>query len=177
MTVAGTSRDERGMTLIELSVAIVILGIIMSLAVGALLRARLAANEGSAIAGLRAISRAQFQYQTSCGNGLYARSLTVLGTKPAGESEAFLPGDLGTADTPTRSGYTYSMSTGAGGAAGTNDCNGVPTLTRYYAAAVPAEPGSTGTRGFATSDEGTLWQSLDTTAPTQPFGPPAAIVQ
>jgi prepilin-type N-terminal cleavage/methylation domain-containing protein len=166
---------ERGFTLIELAIVVIVLGILMSLAVAAVFRARMSANEGSAIAALRTINTAQFQYQSGCGSGLYAGSLAILGTPAKGESQPLLPGDLGGADTPTRSGYTFNMRMGAGGAATTPDCMGRPTVSRYYVSAVPEEP-TTGTRSFATSHIGTLWQTTTTTAPTEPFGPPSLVV-
>jgi prepilin-type N-terminal cleavage/methylation domain-containing protein len=164
------------MTLIELSIAIVVLGIIMSIAVAALFRARISANEGAAIAALRTVNTAQFQYQASCGQGLYAQSLAVLGRPAAGETEGFIPGELGNAVTSTRSGYTFTVGIGAGGAASTPDCNGTATVSRYYATAVPAEP-DTGTRAFATSQAGEIWQAMGVAAPAEPFGPPATIVE
>jgi prepilin-type N-terminal cleavage/methylation domain-containing protein len=166
--------DERGMTLIELAIVVIVLGILLSLAVATVFRARMAANEGSALAALRTINTAQFQYQSSCGSGLYASSLTVLGTKPAGETQAFLNADLGSAVSPTRSGYTFRLGMGSGGAAGINDCNGTPTLSRYYAAAAPASPQS-GNRSFATNQTGALWEALNPMPPTEPFGPPAEL--
>ena len=170
------ARDERGMTLIELAVVIAVMGTLLSIAIGAVFRARMAANEGSALAGLRTINTAQFQYQSSCGAGLYAESLLVLGTKPSGEAEAFLNGALGDEISPTRSGYVFTLGMGQGGAPGTDDCNGTPTISRYYASAAPASA-QTGNRSFATNQAGTLWEDLNPVPPTEPFGPPAQLAK
>jgi type II secretory pathway pseudopilin PulG len=164
------------MTLIELGIVVIVLGVLMSIAVAAVFRARLTANEGAAIAALRTINTAQFQYQSSCGAGLYARSLVVLGMPATGETEGFIPGDLGTAVTPTRSGYSFNLAAGAGSAPGTPDCNGTPTLSRYYATAVPVNPES-GTRAFATNQAGAIWQSAGGVPPGEPFAAPAQIVE
>ena len=176
MKIKQPDSNQRGFTLIELAIVVIVLGILMSLAVAALFRARMSANEGRAVASLRTINTAQFQYQSACGNGLYAQSLLVLGTKPAGETQAFLGTDLGLDATPTLSGYTFTLGPGTGAAASTPDCNGTPTISSYYATAAPAEPDE-GTRAFATNHLGTLWQAVTGTPPAEPFGPPSTIVE
>ena len=55
-------RKEQGFTLIELLIVVAIIAIIAAIAVPNLLNARMAANETSAIAALRAISSAQVAY-------------------------------------------------------------------------------------------------------------------
>ena len=166
---------ERGMTLIELAIVVIVLGILMTLAVTTLFRARMSANEGAAIAALRAINTAQFQYQSSCGNGLYAASLSVLGRPGGGESQAYLVGELGASDAPSQSGYTFAVRDGEGAAPGPNDCNGAPTRTRYYASAAPTD--GAGTRAFATNQSGALWQLPGNAPPAEPFAAPAQLVE
>ena len=171
----GPSRaGERGMTLIELAIVIVVLGVLLTLATAAVVRARLAANEGSAIAGLRTVNTAQFQYQSTCGNGLYAASAVVLSRVPPGHTQGYLPAELGSGFEPVRSGYVYSVRIGSGGVAGPADCGGTPTVTAYVATARPESAGA-GTRSFATTNQGTVWETNGTTPPAQPFGPPARL--
>ena len=55
-------RKEQGFTLIELLIVVAIIAIIAAIAVPNLLSARMAANEASAISGLRAIASAQMNY-------------------------------------------------------------------------------------------------------------------
>ena len=173
MTQIPPRAGERGMTLIELAIVIIVLGVLLTLATAAVLRARLAANEGSAIAGLRTVNTAQFQYQATCGNGLYAASSGVLSRIPPGHSQAYLPAELGGVE-PVRSGYVYGVKMGSGGVPGPNDCGGTPTVTAYLATARPADPGA-GTRSFATTTQGTVWEVAGPTPPAQPFGPPARL--
>jgi len=63
-------KKEQGFTLIELLIVVAIIAVIAAIAVPNLLNARMAANETSAIASLRAISSAQIAYSTVSG-GVY----------------------------------------------------------------------------------------------------------
>lgn len=168
--------DDRGLTLIELCIVILVLAILMVTGVAALLRARMAANESSAIGSLRTINNAQFAYASACGSGQYATSLPILATVPPGNSQGYLSEDLGSSATPQRSGYNYRMLGGAGGAAGTPDCNGTMTQTKYYATAAPVTQGQTGDRAFATNQGGAVYQA-QATPPDEPFDPPDQLAQ
>ncbi len=172
-----TTRDTRGFTMIELCIVIVVIGILMATGVAALLRARMASQESAAIAGLRATASAQFAYLSGCGQGNYATSYVILGTKPAANSQGYISEDLGSVINPSKSGYTYSLQMGAGGSASTNDCNGNPTQTKYYATATPNLLGQTGGRSFAVNQGGTVYQSFGGTPPDEPFEPPDQMAQ
>lgn len=157
-----------GFTLIDLLFALAILGILSALAVPSLLRGRAAANEASAIASMRSTHTAQLSYMLTCGIGFYASSFTALGGGPGGLG--FLPTDLTYSTTPSKSGYTMTMSTGIAGVLGPADCNGSPdTSLTYYATAIPQTPGSTGIRGFATNQAGAIWEDVSGAAPVEPF--------
>ena len=172
-----SARSDRGFTLIELLIVVAIISIIAAVAVPGLLRSRMTGNETSAITSLRAISVAQVSYSTTCGNGGYAPTLIVLGTPPGGLGEGYISADLGLSATPQKSGYNFTMTAGAGSAAGPADCNGTATVTAYYATAVPQTVGTTGTRAFAVNTSNTVWQIMGGAAPTEPFGAPAAPIQ
>ena len=165
------------MTLIELCIVISILAILMALATAALLSARISANEISAISSLKTINTAQVAYAAGCGGGNYAQNLVVLGIKPPGARQGYLPEDLSSAVTPQKSGYNINVTDGAGSSAAPVDCNMTPTITNYYASAVPVAPGKTGTRAFATSQRNGVYQLQGAAPPPEPFGPPSQPAQ
>lgn len=162
-----------GFSMVELAIVIGILGILFVMASAMLARARVNSNEASAVASLRTINTAQFAYLNGCGSGFYAASLPILATKVMANSQGYLQDDLGGSATPLRSGYRYAMTLGAGGTQMLADCMGRTTMSSYYLTAVPDVLGDTGSRSFATSEKGPIWQLFGASPPTQPFGPPA----
>jgi len=157
-------RNQKGFTLIELLIVVAIIGIIAAIAVPGLLRARMSGNEASAIGSMRAVNTAQQNYSQQC-NG-YAPLLPEL--KNAGR---FLSPDLTGGNSVVKSGFTVTMAAGMGNmvlAAPPAGCTA--TGTNYYATAAPLST-STGSRAFATDEQGTIWQNNANppVLPTQAF--------
>jgi hypothetical protein len=133
-------------------------------------------NETNAIVTLKAITIAQQAYQRSCGNGGYAASLATLTVPPGGTGQGFIDKTLFSSGTLEKSGFKFSMTAGAASSASARDCNGTPTMTAFYASAVPVSD-NTGSRSFAVNQTNIVWQLTGRRAPAEPFGPPALPVQ
>lgn len=157
---------EQGFSLVELLVAVTIVGIVAAIATPGLLRSRMAANESSAIGSLRSIISAEQSFASL--NRGFADDLATLASICPGTTAAFLSEDL-RFNGIEKSGYTFAAVAGLGAVAAPNDCFGNPTQSTFYASATPLTIGSTGTRGFAANLDSSIWQDASGAVPTEPF--------
>jgi prepilin-type N-terminal cleavage/methylation domain-containing protein len=173
-------RRTEGFTLIELLLVVVIVGLLAAIAIPGMLRARMSANETSAIGSLRVINTAQQDFAQFC-NG-YADALPDLGLRPGGQ-HPYLSPDMTSGAEVGKSGYLTTLVGGMNGDAiadgQTNAlCAGVGVTAGYYATAVAVTWGFSGMRAFATDEAGAIFQdSSRNVAPPQPLAPGDGISQ
>ena len=132
-------RKEKGFSLIELLIVVAIILIIAAIAIPNLLRARIAANESSAVASVRTLNTAQISYNSAYPTAGFATSLSVLSgsscstTTPDSTQACLIDTQLSSG---TKSGYTFALA-----ASGTPAAN-------YQASASPLAANTTGVRSF-----------------------------
>ena len=170
----GQARSESGFTLIDLLFVVALVGLLSTLAIPGLMRARGAAQSASALGTMRVINSAQLSFAITCGFGFYAPDLPRLGVRPPAAPEAFLPPELASGPTLVKSGYTFSM--GAVGIAGApGSCNGLGAGAGASGYAVIAEPLDTTppARYFGTNADGVIYEHTASYSLTMPeSGPP-----
>lgn len=164
-------RHEHGFTLIELLIVLAVIGILAAMATVRLDRARVAANEGSAIASLRSINAAESSYSASCGASGYAQSLADLAKAPAGSSQGFISPDLAS-NGIVKSGYVVEVVSDTAATQvieASRACNAPsqPVVSGYFSSAVPYARGRTGHRSFASDKRATIYSRLDGAAIAQ----------
>ncbi len=162
-------RNESGFTLIDVLFVIGLIGLLSTLAIPGLMKARGAAQASSALGTIRVINTGQLSFAISCGLGFYAPDLPTLAKKPAGAIEGFLAPELGSGVTVSRSGYVFSMAiTPVAGTPGT--CNGLGGGQTGPGYAVVADPLSIEfpPRFFGTNADGVIYEHSATLSLTMP---------
>lgn len=133
-----------GFTLIELAMVLLIIAIIASIGIPSLMRSRMAANEGAAVATMRTISSAQVQFQAAAilpfpsGMGRYSPDLTTLGAQVPSFIDTILA-------VGNKEGFIFTTIGGG--------VDGGPT---FMAHATPLALAASGNRSFFINDSGLI---------------------
>ena len=125
-------KANKGFSLIELMIVVLVIGIIAALSMPNLAKSKMAAHESSAISGMRSLVTAQITYATRSGPGDFAPDLATL------QSANLIDSVMGSG---TAEAYSYSLS-GSG--------------VQYTIDARPLIYGSSGIRSFFTDESGAV---------------------
>src|SRR5262249_22608322 len=146
-------RKQKGFSLIELLIVVAIILIIAAIAIPNLLRARMAANESSAVASLRTINTAEVTYNSTYPTVGFSPDLVSLGVAlgsacvPSSTTACLIDAVLANNGNPKNSGKSgYTFTTGTGTVAGGVNVG-------YTVSAVPITINQTGIRAFCAEED------------------------
>jgi len=127
-------RSKRGFTLVEIMIVVAIIVLLAAIAIPNLLRARLNANEASAIAAMKTFSTAMESYRAAQSPPGYPQCLTFMN----GSTPPYIDNVLASGN---KSGYTFSLSPGA---------------NTYSITGTPQTVNVTGSRNFYVDESGVV---------------------
>jgi type IV pilus assembly protein PilA len=160
-------RTSKGFSLIELLIVVAIILIIAAIAIPNLLRARMAANEASAVGSIRTLNTSAVTYSSTWGVQFPA-SMAAMGGAAGGVAVcgASLLIDptlaLAVSAVTAKSGYFFAYV----GTTATPTVGGCTGFQTYTVTGVPATIGQSGQRGFFSDQSGVIRFTTNGAAPT-----------
>jgi type IV pilus assembly protein PilA len=148
-------RKQEGISLIELVIVGAIILIIPAIAIPNLLRARIAANEVSAVNSIRTLNDAQIMFQATYFDVGYASTIAQLGpsassgcTTPSSTNACLVDWSLAQASTAAtaKSGYYFEVTPAT--------LNGI--VLGYTLNGMPASANQTGVHGFCSNEDAVI---------------------
>ncbi|HQP91472.1 MAG TPA: type II secretion system protein [Candidatus Omnitrophota bacterium] len=134
-------RSKKGFTLVEIMIVVAIIVLLAAIAIPNLLRARLSANEATAIAAMRTVSTAAESFRAAQSPPAYPSNLSALSSA----NPPYIDSVLGSGN---KSGYTFTWSGGG---------------TTYDVVAAPQTANVTGVRSFYVDQSGVVRVGTDST--------------
>jgi len=158
---------------------IALIGLISSMAIPSLMRARSAAQSASALGSIRTINSAELSFAITCGLGFYSPDLPTLGVAPPGAPDAFLSTDMASGFTFIKSGYNFSLA-GTPLPSAPATCNGLAAgmaAPGYAVVADPLDPTANASQFFGSNSDGVIYKHSLTLSLTMPesSSPPAGM--
>ena len=177
----GGERGESGFTLIDMLFVIALVGLLSTMAIPGLMRARGSAQSASALGTIKVVNSAQLSFAITCGLGFYSPDFVTLGVAPPASVDAFLAPEMTATPTFVKSGYLFSMAgTGLPGAPAS--CNGLAAGQAASGYAVIADPldKTPPARYLGSNADGAIWEDTSSYMATMtetgapPSGKPVA---